>query len=94
MDKSEVRHCEKARACNGIKERFYWYLFYRRTSPFNAFLSNYMYKKPGDMRKLDGTFIKRHDGLMNYTIGQRKGFRHWWFERFRFRTMVCRWVKT
>ena len=40
---------------------------------FNAFLSNYIYKKPGEMRRLDGTFIKKHDGLMNYTIGQRKG---------------------
>jgi tRNA-uridine 2-sulfurtransferase len=25
------------------------------------------------MRKLDGTFVKKHFGLMNYTIGQRKG---------------------
>lgn len=25
------------------------------------------------MTKLDGTFIKNQDGLMNYTIGQRKG---------------------
>lgn len=40
---------------------------------FNDFLSNYMYKKQGDMQMLDGTFIKKHDGLMNYTIGQRKG---------------------
>ena len=40
---------------------------------FNDFLSNYLPAKPGDMRRLDNTFIKRHNGLMNYTIGQRKG---------------------
>ncbi|MFU8793094.1 MAG: tRNA 2-thiouridine(34) synthase MnmA [Acholeplasmataceae bacterium] len=40
---------------------------------FNAFLSNYLPAQPGDMRRLDQTFIKKHNGLMNYTIGQRKG---------------------
>lgn len=40
---------------------------------FNQFLSNYLPAQPGDMRKLDGTLIKKHIGLMNYTIGQRKG---------------------
>jgi len=40
---------------------------------FNEFLLNYLPAKEGDMRRLDGTFIKRHFGLMNYTIGQRKG---------------------
>ncbi|VEU82300.1 tRNA 2-thiouridine(34) synthase MnmA [Acholeplasma hippikon] len=40
---------------------------------FNEFLSNYLPAKEGDMRRLDGTYIKKHYGLMNYTIGQRKG---------------------
>lgn len=40
---------------------------------FNDFLSNYLPAQPGDMRRLDGTFMKKHRGLMNYTIGQRKG---------------------
>ena len=40
---------------------------------FSDFLSNYLPAKKGQMRKLDGTFIKEHYGLMNYTIGQRKG---------------------
>ncbi|HHT55514.1 MAG TPA: tRNA 2-thiouridine(34) synthase MnmA, partial [Acholeplasma sp.] len=34
---------------------------------FSDFLSNYLPAKKGDMRKLDGTFIKEHYGLMNYT---------------------------
>lgn len=40
---------------------------------FNEFLSNYLPAMPGDMKKLDGTYMKAHQGLMNYTIGQRKG---------------------
>ncbi len=40
---------------------------------FNQFLSNYLPAKPGPMKKLDGKIVKQHNGLMNYTIGQRKG---------------------
>jgi tRNA-uridine 2-sulfurtransferase len=40
---------------------------------FNAFLSNYLPAQPGQMKRLDGTYVKDHRGLMNYTIGQRKG---------------------
>jgi tRNA-uridine 2-sulfurtransferase len=40
---------------------------------FQAFLSNYLPAQPGTMRRLDGTFVKPHFGLMNYTIGQRRG---------------------
>lgn len=40
---------------------------------FGEFLSNYLPAQDGDMRRLDKTFIKKHHGLMNYTIGQRKG---------------------
>lgn len=40
---------------------------------FTDFLSNYLPAKEGLMKRLDGTIIKKHYGLMNYTIGQRKG---------------------
>ncbi|MBU1143031.1 MAG: tRNA 2-thiouridine(34) synthase MnmA [Firmicutes bacterium] len=40
---------------------------------FNQFLSNYLPAQPGKMKRLDGTILKDHNGLMNYTIGQRKG---------------------
>lgn len=40
---------------------------------FNEFLSNYLPAQPGKMKRLDGTYVKDHYGLMNYTIGQRKG---------------------
>ncbi len=40
---------------------------------FADFLSNYLPAQKGLMKRLDGTVIKEHFGLMNYTIGQRKG---------------------
>lgn len=40
---------------------------------FSEFLSNYILAKKGPMKTLDGTFIKEHNGLFYYTIGQRKG---------------------
>ncbi len=40
---------------------------------FKEFLKNYLPAKPGKMMTLDGKFVMNHDGLMYYTIGQRKG---------------------
>ena len=40
---------------------------------FHEFLKNYIPSKPGNMETIDGKFVSKHDGLMYYTIGQRKG---------------------
>ncbi|HZK34783.1 MAG TPA: tRNA 2-thiouridine(34) synthase MnmA [Bacillota bacterium] len=42
---------------------------------FKEFLSNYLPAKPGEMRSFDNPdqIIGKHDGLMYYTLGQRKG---------------------
>lgn len=40
---------------------------------FSKFLSNYLPAKPGNIIRLSGKVIGRHNGLINYTIGQRKG---------------------
>jgi len=40
---------------------------------FHEFLKNYLPSQPGKMMMLDGRVIGNHDGLMYYTIGQRKG---------------------
>ena len=41
--------------------------------PFQEFLQKFLPAQPGKMRALDGTEIGPHQGLMYYTIGQRKG---------------------
>ena len=40
---------------------------------FKKFLMEYLPAQPGEMRTLDGRVVGRHDGLMYYTLGQRRG---------------------
>lgn len=40
---------------------------------FKKFLKEYLPAKPGDIKTLDGRVVGRHDGLMYYTLGQRRG---------------------
>jgi tRNA (5-methylaminomethyl-2-thiouridylate)-methyltransferase (EC 2.1.1.61) len=40
---------------------------------FNKFLNNYLPAKGGEIKTVEGEVIGRHEGLMHYTIGQRKG---------------------
>lgn len=40
---------------------------------FKKFLSNYLPAQPGEIKTLDGKIVGHHDGLMYYTLGQRKG---------------------
>ena len=40
---------------------------------FKQFLSTYLPANPGDMVDPDGKVVGRHDGLMYYTLGQRRG---------------------
>ena len=40
---------------------------------FKQFLKGYLPAQPGDMRTVDGKLVGRHDGLMYYTLGQRRG---------------------
>jgi len=40
---------------------------------FKPFLQQFLPAQPGDMRTLEGKVVGRHDGLMYYTPGQRKG---------------------
>ncbi|MCL2522047.1 MAG: tRNA 2-thiouridine(34) synthase MnmA [Erysipelotrichales bacterium] len=40
---------------------------------FSKFLRNYLPAQKGSIKTLDGKVLGEHEGLMNYTIGQRKG---------------------
>ena len=40
---------------------------------FKAFLQTYLPAKPGEMRTLSGEVVGLHEGLMYYTLGQRRG---------------------
>lgn len=40
---------------------------------FKAFLQQFLPASPGDMVSVEGETVGRHDGLMYYTLGQRRG---------------------
>ena len=40
---------------------------------FKRFLMQYLPAQPGDIVTLEGSVVGRHDGLMYYTLGQRRG---------------------
>ena len=40
---------------------------------FKPFLQQFLPAQPGEMRTLSGKVVGRHDGLMYYTLGQRRG---------------------
>ena len=40
---------------------------------FKKFLQEYLPAQPGDMVSMDGQVVGKHDGLMYYTLGQRRG---------------------
>ncbi len=40
---------------------------------FRAFLQTYLPARPGPMRTMSGETVGRHEGLMYYTLGQRRG---------------------
>lgn len=40
---------------------------------FKTFLQQFLPAQPGEMRTLSGRVVGRHDGLMYYTLGQRRG---------------------
>lgn len=40
---------------------------------FDEFLNKYLPAQPGDIMTIDGKILGKHNGLMYYTLGQRKG---------------------
>ena len=40
---------------------------------FKPFLQQFLPARPGEMQTLSGKVVGRHDGLMYYTLGQRRG---------------------
>ena len=73
LDKSDVRKIAVEQELATAKKKDSTGICFIGERHFNEFLSNYLPAQPGDMRRLDGTYMKKHFGLMNYTIGQRKG---------------------
>ena len=73
LDKKEVRKIALEQGLATAEKKDSTGICFIGERHFSDFLSNYLPAQPGMMKRLDGTIIKEHHGLMNYTIGQRKG---------------------
>lgn len=74
MTKNEVRKIAKELELVNADKKDSTGICFIGERDFNEFLSRYLPNKPGEIKDYDsGNVVGHHDGLMYYTIGQRKG---------------------
>lgn len=73
MDKQEVRDIAARAGLATAKKKDSTGICFIGERNFKDFLMDYLPAQPGNMETLDGEVVNQHDGLMYYTIGQRKG---------------------
>ncbi len=74
MTKAEVRALAAARGLPVSAKKDSTGVCFIGERNFKKFLSEYLPAQPGDSVSVDdGTVVGRHDGLMYYTLGQRRG---------------------
>ncbi|EKU94127.1 tRNA-specific 2-thiouridylase mnmA [Alloiococcus otitis] len=73
MDKKEVRAIAERAGLATAKKKDSTGICFIGERNFKDFLMDYLPAQPGNMETLDGEVVNQHDGLMYYTIGQRKG---------------------
>ncbi|MBQ8202207.1 MAG: tRNA 2-thiouridine(34) synthase MnmA [Clostridia bacterium] len=73
MTKAEVRAIAEANGLVNSKKKDSTGVCFIGERRFKTFLQEFLPAQPGDMVAPDGTVVGRHDGLMYYTLGQRRG---------------------
>lgn len=73
MLKSEVRHLADQAGLPNAHRRDSTGICFIGERDFRSFLQRFLPARPGDIVTPAGKVIGRHDGLMYYTLGQRKG---------------------
>ena len=73
MTKGEVRAYAELKGLPVSKKKDSTGVCFIGERNFKKFLSEYLPAQPGDMVTPEGQVIGRHDGLMYYTLGQRRG---------------------
>jgi len=75
LKKSEVRDiAKKAGLPNALKKDSTGICFIGERK-FSEFLNEFLLAQPGDIKTLDKRIVGKHNGLMFYTLGQRKGLK-------------------
>ena len=73
MTKADVRALAEARGLPVSQKKDSTGVCFIGERHFKRFLAEYLPAQPGDMVDPDGHVVGRHDGLMYYTLGQRRG---------------------
>ncbi len=73
MDKSEVRRIAKELGLSVANKKDSTGICFIGERKFKKFLKTYVPALPGDIVDRAGNVLGRHDGLMYYTLGQRRG---------------------
>ena len=73
MTKSEVRALAEAKGLPVSAKKDSTGVCFIGERNFKRFLSGFLPAQPGDMVSPEGEVVGRHDGLMYYTLGQRRG---------------------
>ena len=73
LEKSEVRRIAREHNLTIANKKDSTGVCFIGERNFKEFLKNYIPAQPGNIETMDGEVVGRHDGIMYYTIGQRKG---------------------
>ncbi len=73
MTKAEVRAIAEANGLVNSRKKDSTGVCFIGERRFKTFLQEFLPAQPGDMVTLEGVVVGRHDGLMYYTLGQRRG---------------------
>ena len=73
MNKQEVREIAKKAGLATAEKKDSTGICFIGERNFSKFLSEFLPAQPGKMMTVDGEYKGEHYGLMNYTIGQRRG---------------------
>ena len=73
LKKTEVRRIAKDQGLKVAEKKYSTGICFIGERKFREFLKKYLPAQPGEMRTLSGEYIGVHQGLMYYTLGQRRG---------------------
>jgi len=73
LEKSKVREIARQYGLKTAEKKDSTGICFIGERNFKEFLSNYLPAQPGEIRTMDDEIVGKHDGLMYYTLGQRRG---------------------
>jgi tRNA-specific 2-thiouridylase len=74
LEKSDVRRLAARAGFGNARKKDSTGICFIGERRFKDFLQRYLPARPGDIRTIQGDLVGRHEGLMYYTLGQRRGF--------------------